>query len=110
MSVEQGWQFFCYKTSYRNFADFWAFMVWVGQIVEASVSQSGFFADSKSKHAFRPKDATVERHMLSLSTWAWRRLCDMLSARVSRDGMGSSSWQGHWTAADFSADFLRILA
>ena len=43
---------------------------------------------SKSKHAFRPKDATVDAHMLSLSTWAWRRLCDVLSARESRDGMG----------------------
>ena len=43
---------------------------------------------SKSKHAFRPKDATVGAHMLSLSAWAWRRLCDVLPARESRDGMG----------------------
>ena len=43
---------------------------------------------SKSKHAFRPRDATVDAHMLSLSTWAWWRLCDVLSARESRDGMG----------------------
>ena len=86
--------------------------------VEASVSQSGFFADfyfekswSKSKHAFRPKDATVDAHMLSLSAWAWRRLCDVLSARESRDGMGyPPPWQGYWETADFSADFLRIFA
>ena len=43
---------------------------------------------SKSKHAFRPKDVTVGAHMLSLSAWAWQRLCDVLSARESRDGTG----------------------
>ena len=45
---------------------------------------------SKCKHAFRPKDATMDMHnvMLSLSTSAWQRLCDVLSAQESGDGMG----------------------
>ena len=65
---------------------------------------------SKCKHAFRFKDATMDAHMLSLSTLAWGRLCDVLSAQETGGGMGYPPEQGHWDAADFSAVFLRIFA
>ena len=43
---------------------------------------------SKCKHVFGPKDATMDAHMLSLSTWVWRRLCDVLYAQESGDATG----------------------
>ena len=33
----------------------------------------------------------MDAHTLSLSAWAWRLLCDMLSAPDSRDGVGTPS-------------------
>ena len=51
----------------------------------------------------------MDAHMLSLSAWAWPLLCDMLSVQGSRDGVGTPSERGCWDAADFSADFVRIL-
>ena len=85
-------------------------------LLEAHWSQSGFFAEflflkkswSKRKQAFGPQGATMDTHMNSLSAWAWRLLCDMLSARDSRDGVGTPPGAGHGDAADFSVDLVRI--
>ena len=52
---------------------------------------SNFYFDkslSKCRRAIGPKDAMMHAHTLSLSTWAWRRLCDVLSAPDSGDGIG----------------------
>ena len=52
----------------------------------------------------------MDAHTLSLSAWAWRLLCDMLSAQGSEDGVGTPPRTGRSDAADFSADFVQIFA
>ena len=42
-----------------------------------------------------PLGAMMDAHMLSLSTSAYRRLCDKLSAQERGDGMGYPPQQGH---------------
>ena len=59
-------------------------------------------------HVLGPTDATTDAHTLFLSTWAWWRLCNVLYAQESGAGIGCPPGQGHWDAADISADFVHI--
>ena len=67
----------------------------------------------KRKQAIGPEAAMMDAHMLSLSAWARRLLCDKLSVQHSGDGVGTPPGIGLGDAADvfctFGADFCVTL-
>ena len=87
--------------------------------LEANVSQSGSSADFYFEISWSkcmPFGQKMPRWTLTCSPWVrrpggivWRAVCSS-SWQESGDGMGCPPQAGHWDAADFSADFLRIFA
>ena len=78
-------------------------------VVEANGSQTEFFADFvliSSTQACLWEKKMPQRTLKYSVTWAWWRLRDMLPAQESGAGIGCPPGQGHWDAADFSADFV----
>ena len=64
----------------------------------------------KCEEALGPSSARRDLHMLSLSAWGWRLLCDMLCAECRKQRWSTVPTCHCEDADDFSADLLLIFA